>query len=381
MSSKNIGAISIVAGTAIGAGMLGLPMVIGSLGFVTGCLVLFVMWALAVYSGLMLIEVNLEFGPGVNFNYMTHRILGRPGQIVATGSVFFLAYCLLVAYMTGMGGLISSVIPVDPRIGSGAFAVISAIIFYIGTNALVSANKTLFAVMLGTMVLSFGFLGGELNLQNLALGSPTTKGFMIALPVLFTSFGFHASIPSVVSYVGESKKSLVKILVIGSTIPGLCYVAWLMLSLGNASPEQLAGLANVDALVALISGNNLLVKRIVSIFAVLALVTSFFGVSLGLFDLVAETFKRGNDRASRAGTSMLVFLPPLIASVMAPDGFIRALSHAGSALAIIAIFLPCIMVLKLRSFGKSQEFRAIGGTPAVLASFVFGLVIVVANYL
>ena len=381
MSSKNIGAISIVAGTAIGAGMLGLPMVIGSLGFFTGCLVLLIMWALAIYSGLMLIEINLEFGPGVNFNFMTREVLGSPGQIVATGSVFFLAYCLLVAYMTGMGSLISSVINVDARIGSAAFAVVSAIIFYIGTNALVSANKTLFSIMLGAMVISFACLGGQLNLQNLTLGTPTPRGLLLALPVLFTSFGFHASIPSVVSFVGESKKSLVKILVIGSTIPGLCYVAWLMLSLGSASPEQLAGMANVDALVALISGGSTWIGRVVSFFAVLALVTSFFGVSLGLFDLVAETFKRGNDRTSRAGTSALVFLPPLAASVLAPDSFIAALSHAGAALAIIAIFLPCIMVLKMRSAGKNKEFRAVGGSTAVFASFLFGLVIIAANYL
>lgn len=381
MNSKNIGAISIVAGTAIGAGMLGLPMVIGSLGFFTGSLVLLLMWALAIYSGLMLIEVNLELGPGTNFNYMTHEVLGRPGQIVATGSVFFLAYCLLVAYMTGMGGLISSAINVDARIGSAAFAIVSAIIFYIGTNALVSANKALFAIMLGAMVASFACLGGQLDLQNLTLGTPSPRGLLLALPVLFTSFGFHASIPSVVSFVGEGKKSLVKILVIGSTIPGLCYVAWLMLSLGSATPEQLAGMANVDALITLISGGSTWLGRVVSFFAVLALVTSFFGVSLGLFDLVAETFKRGNDKASRAGTSALVFLPPLAASVLAPDGFIAALSHAGAALAIIAIFLPCIMVLKMRSEGKNKEFRAFGGSPAVVTSFLLGLIIIGANYL
>ncbi|SIO09744.1 amino acid permease [Halodesulfovibrio marinisediminis] len=381
MNSKDIGAISIVAGTAIGAGMLGLPMVIGSLGFFTGCLLLLIMWALAVYSGLMLIEINLEFGPGVNFNHMTHEVLGRPGQLVATGSVFFLTYCLLVAYITGMGGLISTIVDIDPRIGSAAFAIVSGIIFFIGTNALVSANKTLFTIMLGAMILSFACLGGQLELHNLTQGNPTPKGLLIALPVLFTSFGFHASIPSVVSFVGEDKKSLVSILVIGSTIPGLCYAAWLMLSLGSATPEQLTSMANVDALVTLISGNATWLSSILSFFAMLALVTSFFGVSLGLFDLVAETFKRGNDKTSRAGTSALVFLPPLAASVLAPDGFIAALSHAGAALAIIAIFLPCIMVLKLRSAGKSQEFRAIGGNPAVVTSFLFGIIIIAANYL
>jgi tyrosine-specific transport protein len=381
MRSSKIGAISIVAGTAIGAGMLGLPMAIGRLGFTNGSLVLLFMWIVAMYSAMMVLEVNLEVGEGAHFNTMALEILGRPGQFLATGSVFFLLYCLLVAYMTGMGNLISGATGLEPRLGTIIFAAISAFILYCGTNTLVTVNKFLFMTMLGAMVLSFMVLGGKLNMSNLSLGEASPSTLLIALPVLFTSFGYHGSIPSIVSFVGEDKNALVKIFLVGSAIPGVCYVLWLLLSMGSATPAQLAGMTNVDALVALTSGGSQWVQTVLSTFTLLALLTSFFGVSLGLFDLVAETFKRSNDSAGRAGTSLAVFLPPMVASLLAPNGFIAALSHAGVALAIIAIFLPCAMVWKMRSEGRSTKFRAFGGRPAIIISAICGVLIIVANYM
>ena len=381
MGSKNLGAISIVAGTSIGAGMLGLPMAIGSLGFVTGTLVLLFMWLIAIYVALLLLEINLEFGKGVNLNYMTGKVLGRTGQLVGTGSIFFLFYCLLVAYLTGVGGLISNTIGLDPRVGTLIFTGISAVILFAGTNSVVSANKILFMAMLGAMVVSFAMLGGQLNISNLALGEPSPKIFLLSLPVLFTSFGYHPCIPSIVNYIGDDKKVLVRILFIGSTIPLICYAVWLTLALGSATPAQLASMANVDALINQMSGQSTWVTTVLSLFAALALVTSFFGVALGLFDLVAETFRRDDSKASRAGTSAIVFLPPMAASLLAPDGFIAALAHAGAALTVIAILIPCIMAWKMRAAGKNQAYRAFGGRPAIVTSFICGIAIITASYL
>lgn len=381
MLSKNLGAISIVAGTSIGAGMLGLPMAIGSLGFVTGSLVLLFMWFVAIYVALLLLEINIEFGKGVNLNHMTHKILGRPGQVLGTGSVFFLFYCLLVAYLTGMGGIIATNTGIDARLGTLIFTVISAALLFSGTNSVVTANKYLFIGMLVAMVVCFATLGGQLNVENLAVGQPKAKVLIMSLPVLFTSFGYHPCLPSIVNYIGDDKKTLVRILIVGSTIPFICYFTWLTLALGSATPDQLATMANVDVLINQMSGGSTWVSTILSLFASLALITSFIGVSFALFDLVAETFRRTDDKASRVGTTAMVFVPPLAASLLAPNGFIAALGHAGAAFTIIAIFIPCVMVWKMRSAGQNQAYRAFGGKPAIVISFLCGIVIVTASYL
>lgn len=381
MLSKNLGAVSIVAGTSIGAGMLGLPMAIGSLGFVTGSLVLLFMWIVAMYVALLLLEINLEFGKGVNLNFMTRKILGRPGQLLGTGSVFFLFYCLLVAYLTGMGGIIASNTGIDARMGTLLFAGISAALLFSGTNTVVTANKYLFIGMLVAMVVCFATLGGQLHIENLAIGEPKAKLLIMSLPVLFTSFGYHPCIPSIVNYIGDDKKTLIRIFGVGSTIPFICYFAWLTLALGSATPDQLAVMDNVDVLIDQMSGGSTWVSSILSLFASLALITSFIGVAFALFDLVAETFRRKDDKVSRAGTTAMVFFPPLAASLLAPNGFIAALAHAGAAFTIIAIFIPCVMVWKMRAAGLNKSYRVFGGKPALVLSFMCGIVIVTASYL
>ncbi|NDV23551.1 amino acid permease [Desulfovibrio sp. JC022] len=380
MNTKTLGAISVVAGTSIGAGMLGLPMTLGNLGFTTGACALVFMWVVAAYSALMLLEINLEFGKGVNFNFMTRKILGHTGQLIGTGSVFFLLYCLIVAYLSGIGGLVSNAIGVEPRLGAAFFTAISIVVLVAGTHIVVQANKYLFILMIAAMFVCFGTLGGQMNLNFLSQGNPTPQALFVTFPVLITSFGYHVCIPSIVNYIGEDKKSLMRILLLGGALPSFCYLLWLFLSLGSTTPEQLASITNVDALVDLISGGTVWVQTVVSVFASLALITSFLGVSLSLFDLVAETFKRKDNCMGRIGTSLIVFLPPLGASMLAPDGFIAALAHAGAAFTVIAVLLPCIMIWKMRAAGLNQKFRVFGGRPAIVASFVCGLAIILANY-
>ena len=77
----------------------------------------------------------------------------------------------------------------------------------------------------------------------------------------------------------------------------------------------------------------------------------------------------------------MVFVPPLVASLIAPDSFIGALAHAGAALTIIAILIPCVMAWKMRAAGKCTAYRVMGGRPAIVASFLCGVAIITASYL
>ncbi len=56
---------------------------------------------------------------------------------------------------------------------------------------------------------------------------PMERGLLVAaLPVIFTSFGFHGSIPSIVRYVGIDLPSLRKVMIVGSTLPLALYIFW-----------------------------------------------------------------------------------------------------------------------------------------------------------
>lgn len=380
-----------MAGTAIGAGMLGLPMVIGEMGFATGALLLLLVWGLAVYSALLLLEVNLRIGAGENFNNMARKVLGRGGQIVATGSMVFLHYALLVAYLTGAGELATRVVSsvgldIAAQNGTLYFAVLGGLVVVLGTGMIVRVNQLLFFVMVGAMVAALASLVPGVQTANLA-GASVSGGIswsliLAALPVLFTSFGFHASIPSIVRYLDAPAARLRKVAVFGSVLPFICYLLWVMASLGRTSAGELSSMGgSVEMLVNTLAGGSAWLGTVLSTFAALALLTSFLGVSLALFDLLAEVFGLGNSRLHRFFTMLLVFAPPLGAALVCPGRFIQALAHAGAALAILAIFLPCAMAWKLRRDGKPQTYQVFGGTPALVLASLIGLLIVTASYI
>ena len=391
MKSKTLDAVCIVAGTTIGAGMLGLPMAIGFLGFKVSIVLLLVMWALALYTSLLLLEVNLQVGTGLNVNMMVKKVLGKWGQIIAVISLAFLLYAVLVAYVTAMGGIIANVFDVvGDATGTGlcsmGFALVMAVIMYCGTNTIIRCNSMLFISMIAAMVTAFVTLGTTVKVDTLLSTVPKYNYLVGAIPVLFASFGFHFCIPSVTSVIGTNTRQLVRIMFWGTLLPLLCYSLWLFLSLGSVPMDQIATMSgSVDALIKAMCNGSVVVQTVLSFFAAFALVTSFFGVALSLFDLMAETLRRGNSAQERFGTTLIVFIPVMAASLLAPGGFIAALAHAGAALAVICILLPCAMSMKLRleakAAAKKIAYMTPGGAFGIATAAMCGLFILVSNYI
>ena len=63
-------------------------------------------------------------------------------------------------------------------------------------------------------------------------------------------------------------------------------------------------------------------------FSNLAVASSFFGVTLGLFDYLADLFKIDNSHAGRFKTVLLTFLPPALLYLIFPNGFIYGIGGA-----------------------------------------------------
>ncbi|STU59196.1 tyrosine-specific transporter [Klebsiella pneumoniae] len=82
----------------------------------------------------------------------------------------------------------------------------------------------------------------QVNLLTL----PVEQGLALsAIPVIFTSFGFHGSVPSIVSYLGGDIRKLRRVFIIGSFIPLVAYIFWQLATLGSIdAPAFTAMLAN-----------------------------------------------------------------------------------------------------------------------------------------
>ncbi|MCG6228881.1 aromatic amino acid transport family protein [Vibrio furnissii] len=390
MKSKLLGSTLIIAGTTIGAGMLALPLASAGIGFSTSLMIMFALWAMMAFTALLMVEIHQYADKDATLHTLAKQILGRKGKWVATFAMLFLFYALCAAYIAGGGAQFTSRIgeltglEVSGPTGTLIFTLIVAAVVTIGTGTVDRVNRLLFAGKMVAMVMVLTFLAPNVS-QSYLLSMPLGQGLVIAsIPVIFTSFGFHGSIPAIVNYLDGHTPSLRKAIVIGSAIPLIIYVFWQIVTLGVVSQPQLVENAGLSALIGTLSQtvhqSNL--GNVIGIFADLALLTSFLGVSLGLFEFMGDTIRKKDGNMNRMVASLATFVPPLMFALFYPQGFIMALGYAAIALAVLAIFLPLMMVSRVRRQSKEGTYyQVMGGTPALAITGMVGILIVGAQLL
>lgn len=388
MKNRTLGSIFIVAGTTIGAGMLAMPLAAAGVGFGVTLVLLLSLWGLMCYTALLLLEVYQHVPADTGLGTIARRYLGRYGQWVTGFSMLFLMYALTAAYMTGAGELLASSLSawtgmtVAPAAGVLLFTVIAGGVVCIGTSLVDLFNRFLFSAKIVFLVVMLMLLLPHIQHVNL-LTLPLEKGLALsAIPVIFTSFGFHGSVPSIVSYMKGDVGRLRRVFIIGSAIPLIAYILWQLATLGSIDSTTFVGMLAEQA-----GLNGLLqalrdvvasphVELAVHLFADLALATSFLGVSLGLFDYIADLFARRNTPSGRLQTGAITFLPPLAFALFYPRGFVMALGYAGVALAVLALLVPSLLAWRSRKLHPHGEYRVAGGALALWLVMGCGLLIV-----
>ncbi|MEZ9839638.1 aromatic amino acid transport family protein [Vibrio sp. 10N.261.52.C11] len=394
--SKVFGSTLIIAGTTIGAGMLALPLASAGIGFSTSLFLMLGLWALMAFTALLMVELHQFAESDATLHTLAHTILGTKGKWIASFAVMFLFYALCAAYIAGGGAQfnqrISDIagIELNAQITTLLFTLLVAGVVTIGTHSVDKVNRVLFGLKLIAMVLVLSFLAPNITSQYL-MSMPLQQGLIVAaIPVVFTSFGFHGSIPSIVRYLEGDVRSLRKVMIIGSALPLVIYVFWQSVTLGVISQEQLLSDTSLGALLVSLSQtvhqSNLSV--IVGVFADLALLTSFIGVSLGLFEFMGDSLSKKLGNAKRVKTAAITFLPPLGFALFYPQGFIMALGYAAIALSVLAILLPTVMVYKVRYTDFSVKpqsaeasYQVLGGSKALFLAGSFGVFIIAIQVL
>lgn len=387
LKNKTLGSMLIVAGTTIGAGMLALPIASAGLGFSTAIVLLAITWLLMTYTALLMLEVHQYADQDATLNTLAKNLLGKTGQYVANFSMVFLFYALCAAYIAGGGAQLQTKLVgmmgdgITPQLGSVLLAVIIATIVTLGTSTVDKLNQLLFTIKVIVLASLFFILTPYVHGQHL-IDMPVEQGLVIAaIPVIFTSFGFHGSIPSIVKYVGVDIRQLRKVMMFGASLPLIIYVFWQLLSQGVMGQESLMASEGLPGFVTRISSiaHNDNVQLFVTVFADLALATSFLGVSLGLFDFFADTFKKQDTKKDRIKTAFITFLPPLGFALFYPKGFIMALGYAAIALVVLAVFLPVAMVWKQRKVRGNDGYQVKGGTLGLGLATAFGVMIIASQ--
>lgn len=368
--------------------MLAMPLATTGIGFTTALLLLLGLWFIMSYTALLLVEVYQHNDASMGLSSLACKYLGNSGRLVISLALPFLLYSLIAAYLAGGGEIISESISsllglqLPSYVGVLLFAVIGGGVVCFGTHSVDLINRCLFATKIFFLAAMLILLLPHVQEVNL-LSMPVKQALLLsAIPIVFTSFGFHGSVPSIVNYLDGDTVKLRKVFIIGSAIPLLVYILWQVATIGTINSDTFIGILAAE------SGLNGLLEAVkavvgtaqvemaVRLFAALALATSFLGVALGLFDFLADFFKLKDTLNGRLQTGAVTFLPPLLFALFYPKGFVIALGFAAIALSVLSLLLPALLVRQTRK-QHVGGYRVAGGQLGLLLVFSLGIAIIV----
>ncbi len=389
--NKTIGSIFIISGTCIGAGMLALPISTATSGFMSSVFLLITCWVLMYFTGLLVLEVNLRLPVGANFVSMAYATLGNWGRAITWLTYLMLLFSLMAAYETGGGELINSLLntalhtQLPHWTGDIVMVLLFGTIVYTGTTCSDYINRILIIGLAISYALLLVFLSPHIKPSQLWVGH--VKYLLAAAPILFTSFGYHITIPTLRRYLDSDLKKLKKIILFGSALPLIVYLLWEMIIFGiipllgphSLNTIMVSGHASTgitDSLNYILQNSWL--AHIVGFFGFFALTTSFLGVSLSLFDCLMDGLKLPRNHKGKVISAFLCFIPPLIFAIIYPKGFIAALAYAGTMVAILHGIIPALMAWVSRH-SHITGYRAPGGSLAILIVIAASSVIIYAE--
>ncbi len=375
------GAILLVTGCCIGAGMIGLPVLSAAAGFLPSCAAMAFSYLFTTVTGLLLLEATLWFDKSVNLLSIAQFALGRAGKLVTGGLFLFLFYCIFVAYMDGGGLLFAEFlgrvlgIPVSREMGILACATFVGAITYAGTRVTDHVNRGLIMGLVASYacLVVLGLPHG--NLTNLT--HVDWKASMATIPVLLICFGYQNLVPSLVSYLNRNVKALRLSIVVGNGVPLMCYFVWNFVILGLLPPGASGSGEMVTQLLETTTQASSVVF-FVKAFSLFALVTSFLAIAISFVHFLKDGLPRKHNLFIHA----LVILPPMLFSLFYPNIFLKALGLAGGFADVLLFgILPPVVVWIGRYVKKTEgPYQVPGGKLLLSAVFLLSLGFLVLRF-
>ena len=393
------GAIALVAGTTVGAGMLALPTVCQSSGIVPSTTALVLCWGYMLGTGLLLLEVNLDAmratgNTNASIVTMADRTLGANGVRFAWAAYVFIHYALLVAYISRAGELLAETardaagLDVSAGAAGTAYAAIfGSVIFASSPRRLDKINTVLVALVLMTFAPLLALGASTVNLENFTVGD--WQAVAPTVPVIALAFVFHNVVPVVATQLeGDARKSQLA-LGAGTFIPFAMFVLWDAALLGSVSQKDAQNAldavarsggaieAVADPLAAL-QATSPAATTLVAGFSFFAITTSFLGFVLGLVDFLNDGLgfdemdegasaepSEGSAKAVRNDWRLfaLTLVPPWAFALSYPDVFLDALDSAGT-FGVLTLFgcMPPAMAWSNRYGGLTNREGDQGGS-------------------
>jgi len=383
MNTKTVGTGLLIAGTAIGAGMLSLPLSVGVGGLIGASFVMLLGFFYMLSTFFLLLEILCYQEDTMSLSGLSKQYLGFWGEVISTGGFLCLLYLASAAYINGATDLIGAYLPFTTDISNlqMAFTLMIGLICSYGVRWIELLNRLLMILLITSFICLVYSIAPHASIGDNLIGEPS---FLIrTAPIAAFSFTSHIILPSIIPYLKHHVQNIKTAMVLGSLIPLTFYIIWIFLIVlllpfnGENSLMSIAGLKSgqLSALSNVIETNYHIpsLRLLNDCFAFFAIITSFLGVTISVSDTISDTL----NITHRSVSIFLTLLPPFIIALLKPAGFTSILNYGGIFIAVIYGILPARIAWIARyHLNQKSLYTLPTGKIGLLLMAVFAILII-----
>lgn len=345
-------AVFLLVGANVGAAILSLPYAARGAGYPGVIIVAVITTAFSLISHLYIVEIMLRTKRvqqlvGLLREHVFSGKSRAPYLWLVSGLTLGVAIPALTGYVLGGGAIIGAFLGVSPMYGALLFMIPGAFVVWLGLKS-VGISQKVSSILMGGALLAFTLASvfhREFDPSRLSAFSP--RFLAAVLPVgIYTSMS-HAIVPEVARGLAHKPALIPKAIKVGLGLNLLFLILFPIAVFGLQPVSQISEVVTVSWGRAL--GGTIYVA--VNLFALLALVTSFWGGAGALLGNVVEIlqFRSEWDIKNRAIAFILTVTPSLLLVLFSNVSFLSMIEVAGSVGGVTLAVLPIFVLRRARA--------------------------------
>lgn len=347
---QTLAAFATLIGTAIGAGLFGLPYVTYKAGFIPAMALMFLLALFMLISNLMYGEIILRTKGNCRLVGCAQRYLGERARYVTSFTSFLSLYSGNLVYIILSGMFLNSFL--SPILGGDEFTY--AIIAFAFVSFVTYLDTNIFSLFESWMVLVMLIIIATVSckgIPHIDAGNYLTSDLsqlFFPFGVMLFSLGASSAVPEIVRIVTERRERIGKILSWGTVIYTSFYVIFITAVVGatgaNTSEEAFRGLSSTV-------GDGIITAGFVLGF--LAIITSYLVSNIAIKEILQFDYDMKQGPAW-----FLSCIVPLLLFLLGFRDFIRVINFAGGITGgLIGILIIIIFYHAKRKGDREPEYK------------------------